>query len=132
MSKLQYTHEGRSIPYAKNLGELMGAVDKAMLSLYGKGISFYATKDRHREIADVRNMAMCIAWEFSRGTLKDISAYFNRNHATMCCSMNNVKDMRALYPSYEANYQKLKTKIYEICEKESILLGGLGRSSASR
>ena len=126
MKDLQYTHEGRSIPYAKNLRALMGAVDKGLLEVYGKGLDYFATKDRHRAIADVRNMAMFIAWEFSRGTLKEIASFFHRNHSTMCCSMNNVRDMRAIYPEYEEYYQTLKSKIYEICEKESILRGGLG------
>lgn len=115
--------------YVEDFNALMRAIDSALLQIHGKGLSFYTTTDRHRPIADVRNMAMSIAWEMSRVPMTEVAKRFNRNHSTLCSAKQNVETLREVYPSYNEDYKKLKSKIYEICEKESLLCGLRGLRS---
>lgn len=105
---------------------LLRKTDEALIALYGKGLKIYAGADRHRPIADVRNMAMCIVWEMSDVSLKEVAQAFGRSHSTLCLTKQSVESLRRIYSSYDESYTKLKSKIYELCEKESLLRGRVG------
>lgn len=126
MEKLVLNEDGRSTRFVKEFPLLLKAVDKALMEIYGHDVAYYARPDRRRHVADVRNMSMSITWELSRATLGQVAHSFNRNHATFCVSKQNVVDLRSMYKDYNEEYLKLRAKIYEICEEESILRGERG------
>lgn len=74
------------------------------------------SKDRHRNIIEARQKAEYFCYllaDRKANSLETIAYHFNANYSTVIHSYNTVCDMIDVYPSFKAEIEKIKNKIFE-------------------
>lgn len=108
--------------------DVLLAIDESLMEIYGKGLDFYARRDKRRSTVDVRNMAMLLYYNRTRDTLTETGRIFGLHHATVIHGMALVRDLCDQSRDFRGAFQRLKTKVQEKCENLVTSAGAFGSS----